>query len=272
MSDTSLPWKLGAGTLASAAIRVFRDNPIPFAVMALLPWLLRLALTLALPAEQVETPLNTPGDIGPVLVEGLPWMVLELFLWVLAAVPACLMTFAIASGRKMRLAEAYTGMIPVLGRALGLTLLQWLALVPLGLLVFALIRIGVPVVISFVASAAMALWVVAVLFLAMPAAVAGAGPVAALRRSAALSKDHRWAMVGSLLALVLFVFVIGLVIMTVLNLLMTVTGTAAYSSMMEDAVSTVLSAPLSILPTLLYLRLQEMKEGGDTRQIAEVFE
>lgn len=261
---------LGAGSLSSAAIRIFRANPGPFALAMLLPWLLGLAMNRVLPVEDVEITTDTLDAFGQDIGGGLLAMLAGLIPWVLTAAPVTIMAFSAAAARPVRLGDAYAGTVPIFGRALALTALQTLAFaIPIA--GAALIAGGLA---PFVAALVLVLWLVGLLFVAMPAAVAGAGPVAAIKRSAALTKGHRWQVLNALMRLVFLIIVISLALTAAVTVLDRVSGAGLMPVLQLglDAVGTVISAPIYILPALVYLRLADMKEGGDPSRIAEVFE
>lgn len=135
---------------------------------------------------------------------------------------------------------------------------------------------GILTVIGFMLLIVPGLWIYAV-YSMMPAAVViekvGFG---GLGRSAALTKEYRWPIVGAAFLLVIIGAVIGFVAMFIVGLLLGATGFSGVGiviGVLVLAFVTTIGAALgSISVALIYARLREIKEGATVRDIAAVFD
>ncbi|MBO6512103.1 MAG: hypothetical protein JJ979_27090, partial [Roseibium sp.] len=117
------------------------------------------------------------------------------------------------------------------------------------------------------------LWVYAVFCVLAPAIVIERAGFGGMGRSRALTKEYRWPIVGGLILGLLVA--IGLQIVAMLL----VAGIAAFGTLgmvlaliLLVAISTLGAGYLSILVSLIYARLREIKEGVSVDQIASVFD
>ncbi len=135
---------------------------------------------------------------------------------------------------------------------------------------------GILMVIGLVALVVPGLWIYAV-FSVMPAAVViekvGFG---GLGRSAALTKEYRWPILGAVILIGIINFVITFVAMFVVGLLFASTGAGAGGVIIGVLVLAAITAIgfglSSIAIALIYARLREIKEGASVRDIAAVFD
>jgi hypothetical protein len=111
--------------------------------------------------------------------------------------------------------------------------------------------------------------VLTMLFVAMPACVVEKlGPLKSMRRSAQLTKGHRWAIFGIWIATTLA----WGIVQSVLDKLFIYVGGAALWPVVWLAWSTLLGAFYAILVVVTYHDLRVAKEGVNTDQIAAVFD
>lgn len=135
---------------------------------------------------------------------------------------------------------------------------------------------GILTVIGLAALIIPGLWVYAV-FSMMPAAVViekvGFG---GLSRSANLTKEYRWPIVGAFILLVIIAAVIGFVAMFLVGTMLGTTGFTGIGLVIGILVLSVVSAIGaalgSIAVALIYARLREIKEGASVQDIAAVFD
>jgi hypothetical protein len=135
--------------------------------------------------------------------------------------------------------------------------------------------IGVAIVMTIIISVGTLLLVVpglifaTMLWVAIPVAVVERpGVIASLKRSATLTKGHRWQIFGILILLVLISVALGWLVGFVLPLSGTVT-IAAFGNWVVQAFTTALGA---VIAAVSYHALRVSKEGGDINDIAAVFD
>jgi len=105
-------------------------------------------------------------------------------------------------------------------------------------------------------------------YVALPACVVERiGPVESLGRSAALTKGHRWKILG----LILLVAIVGGVIGGVIGAVAVISGHIGLA-IVQYLVQVFVSLYSAILVIVLYRDLRVAKEGIDTEQIAAVFD
>jgi hypothetical protein len=105
-------------------------------------------------------------------------------------------------------------------------------------------------------------------FVAVPVCVVeGLGPIKSMRRSSALTKGHRWKIVGIWLVLALVSGIVSAVISAVLSL-----GGLVVAVIGRVAWDTLMGAYQSIVFAVVYHDLRVAKEGVDIEHIASVFD
>lgn len=135
---------------------------------------------------------------------------------------------------------------------------------------------GILTVLGLIALIIPGIWIYAV-FSMMPAAVViekvGFG---GLSRSANLTKDYRWPIIGAIILLVIIAAIIGFVAMFIVGILLGSTGFSGVGLVVGivvlSLVSAIGAALGSISVALIYARLREIKEGASVRDIAAVFD
>ena len=120
-----------------------------------------------------------------------------------------------------------------------------------------------------------ALWVYAVFYVMAPVAVIERGGFGSLGRSAALTKEYRWPIVGLFVVMVIITMLIQFASTFVVGLMAALTASAV--GIVIVAIFFALLSALGYVITgissaLVYARLREIKEGVDVDQIASVFE
>ncbi|MFM7334516.1 MAG: hypothetical protein ACKO1H_08910, partial [Tabrizicola sp.] len=97
-----------------------------------------------------------------------------------------------------------------------------------------------------------------------------------LGRSAALTKDYRWPIVGAFILITIISAIIGFVAMFLVGLMMAgagLGGGAMVIGIIVLALITTFGAALgAITVALIYARLREIKEGASVQDIAAVFD
>ena len=118
-----------------------------------------------------------------------------------------------------------------------------------------------------------AIWLYAVFSVFVPAIVIERAGFRALGRSAELTKNYRWPIVGALILVGLCLLLFAIVVSTVILLAFGMgTGRAPYLLVILSAFSSALGyGILSITVALIFARLKEIKEGISVADLVEVF-
>lgn len=94
----------------------------------------------------------------------------------------------------------------------------------------------------------------------------------AIGRSADLTRDYRWPILGTIIVLFLCVLVLGFVLGFVVGLIQSLVGVSLLSSLiLFAAASAIPNGILAIGYVLIYARLREIKEGTTVQSLVEVF-
>lgn len=251
---------LGVGSIVSESFSILMRNLVSVVVLALVPTLIGYAISGLLvgwgPALGVADPVFTSaGDFIPF---GLSMV-------------AQIVTYGVTTALLVQLAyDAKLGRSSPLGKYLGPALA---AAVPIAVLGFVA---GILMGIGLIALVIPGLWIYAV-FSVMPAAVViervGFG---GLGRSAALTKEYRWPILGAIILVGIVNIVISLIATFVVGLLVAAIGIGAggivIGILLLSAISAIGFGLSSIAVALIYARLREIKEGTSVRDIAAVFD
>lgn len=260
-STTSVPGApLGVGAIISESFSILLRNIIPVVILSLVPTLLSIVISGLLNGWNVALGISDPAvpDSGYFIRFGLS-MVAQLALGGVTTALLVQMAYDAKLNRPLQLGR-YVG--PAINAAIPIAILGLLSGILIGFGVVALIIPG--------------LWIYAV-FAVMPAAVAiekvGFG---GLGRSAALTKEYRWPIVGLAILLWIVTFAVTFAAMFIVGLIIAALGGGGIGiiiGVLFFAAFSSLAAGLgSISVALIYARLREIKEGTSVRDIAAVFD
>jgi hypothetical protein len=170
--------------------------------------------------------------------------------------------FQAMRGRAVIIGEAIRRGLSRFWPIVGLAILEWLG-ITIGLLLFV-----VPGVMLFVRWSA-----------ALPACVVeGLGPLASMKRSAQLTKGHRWKIFGIFVLISIgAAIVLGIIAGIVYGLVGTfslagVSRGLGLGALLWLVVTAIYSAYNNVVSVMIYHDLRVAKEGVDTEQIASVFD
>jgi hypothetical protein len=231
------------GRVLSRTFSVLSRNLLPFSVVTAIAYLPSLAFL----AEREQTIRSG----HPFLLIGLS-VVLAIVLNALSQAIILFGAFEDMRGRPVNLMEsarvALNRLLPVVGVALLIGLLTGIAAILL-------------VIPAFI--------VMTMLFVAIPACVVERmGPTRSLRRSAELTKGHRWAIFGLWFLLLLIIGIGGKLVEAGGSLI----GGFALSLLLSLIWNALAGAFNAIMVVVAYHDLRVAKEGIDTDQIASVFD
>ncbi len=258
MTDTTLTQpreSLGVGSIISESFSILFSKFIPVILIAFVPALIGLLASGLLVGFGAALGQETPQFDGPGSAIG--------FVVVFAI---NMVVYAVTTALLVQLAyDAKLGRPAQIGRYLGPAFGTILPLVVLSLVVAVLF--GIAAMFLLIPG----LWVYAVFSVMAPAVVIERVGFGGLGRSARLTKEYRWPIIGAFLVLIICIIIINLVTGFVIGLIQAVGGIAV-SLVLYALLSAIGSGLGSILIALIYARLREIKEGISVDQIAAVFD
>lgn len=265
------------GKVVSGGLAIFFKNIPQFGLLGVL-----VLLPLLLLQWTVFDPLGGPAEIVRLIQYG-SW---RLFLYLLAYfVLICLLVGAVAHGT----AQAHRGRPVSVGDCLstglgrlfpvaGVSLVLGLAII-LIIGLSALVMAAAPVVgvIFMIVGAVFGVMIYIRYWIAVPAIVVEQdGVFAALGRSAELTRDCRWKIVGILLVFWILLFIVQMGVQLVVGVAPTLGSTAVPMGPIGRVVLFVIDALGyscgAVLCCVCYFELRRVKEGVDIEQVAAVFD
>ncbi|WP_029062639.1 hypothetical protein [Labrenzia sp. DG1229] len=247
---------LGVGSLIGESFSILFGKFLQVFLVAYGPTLLGLLLSGALLGFGVIAGTAAPdiGGAGSAIA-------------ILLTIVISIVTYGITTALLVQLAyDAKLGRQIRLGKYLGPAFAALIPIVILGLVVGVLFMIGLAL---FVIPG---LWIYAVFSVLAPAIVIEKAGFGGLGRSAGLTKEYRWPIVGAILLLILIMTVVELVAGFLIGIVSTIFGSVILDIVLSAALSTFGAGLGSILIALIYARLREIKEGVSVDQIAAVFD
>ena len=244
------------GAVMGRGFQILFRNFFPFIVLCLIITVPSFVLSLWI--NQAELEQTLAGQPGPLAVFAA--VVLVLLLTLVA-------TAALVYGTVQELRGQTISMSACISRGLS-TMLPVLGVAVLVGVIFMIgfILLVIPGVIAYL-----------VLWVAIPVAVIERpGAIASLRRSAQLTKGHRWQILGIVVLIQILQIVVSIVIGALVEFLLVAPGSDPSASAPLAAVDWVLQAFFTALAAVIsavgYHDLRVSKEGLDTQQIAAVFD
>ena len=258
---------LGIGEILGGTFSLyFKNFPLFFGVVFLPYILFTLLISGPMTADLVIDPTNPFSNLGTNFTVGALLMVMIILLQAVVVRMAISLNGGQGAQLGAALRGALTGFLPIL-------LLGIVAGIAIG---FGMILLIIP-----------GLYVMALLYVYVPAIVFEKAGFSALGRSEELTKGYRWAIVGVVIILYIINLVIsslytGVVVGIILDFDGIVSGTVDpttiaastpwWLNVLASAVQAV-TLPLTLIASgLVYARLREIKEGGSTGDLLRVFE
>ena len=199
-----------------------------------------------------------PGEVGGFVFGIIASMVVGMLIYAFATALLIQLAYDTKLGRSNPLSVYFRSAMP--------------AVVPLAVLVLV---ISVLTGLGMILLVLPGLWVYAVFYVTAPVAVIERGGFGSMRRSASLTKQYRWPIVG----LFVIVMIISVVVSIVATLAASSLGFMAGGAVGQIILGAVFSAINGfayavggIATALTYARLREVKEGVAVDQIAAVFD
>lgn len=247
----------GVGKVLSDAFTVFRGAFLPiFTVLALASVIGTLLVFLIVDGTVGTVPFEEMGLIDVLLT------LVSAILHNVALGAAILIAYNWGHGRPLSVANAIS-----------------VALSKVHFLIILTFIWGLCVSIAMIFLLAPGLWLVGVWAAILPCIMIEGHGFGAFGRSAALTKDYRWPVVGALIVMVIIVAVLSGVLSAIAGAITgsSITGTLfSPATLIAILVQTLLGAAINGLfvavMVSIYQRLIEIKEGGSNTGLADVFE
>ena len=242
------------GNVLERSFSILGRNFVPFfllSAVAALPYLAFYLTIGAVPAAGADPAarVNAAAMVSPAAV-GLP-LILGFVLKMIVQAMILNAAFQDMRGRKVSIGESFR-----VGLSRFFPIIGIIILMGLGILL-GMILLFVPGIIL------MLMW-----YVALPACVVeGLGPITSLGRSAALTKGHRWQILG----LILVVGIVGGIIGAVAGAIGATFGLVGIA-IVQYLVQAIVGVYGAVLIIVLYRDLRVAKEGIGTEQIAAVFD
>lgn len=138
------------------------------------------------------------------------------------------------------------------------------------------IAVAILAILGFLALFVGAVWVIAVFYVTVPIAVIERAGFSSMGRSAALTKEYRWPIVGTAIVVAIIVLLLSFVTTFVagfaVSMLAAGWGAVLAMGLMISLMTGLGYAFGGIAVALVYARLREIKDGVDVDQIAAVFD
>ncbi len=283
---------LGVGDIVDRVFALYRSRPLLFLALSAVPYLLlvlviavlTIAMGIAGGVFQVLTDLAagaTPavedlaGPLATLAVYGI--VVIVVAVVILSAQSAALVdaTASLYLGRATAFGAAFRAGLRASPRVIGAGLLVFLATILLWAVlavVMVLSREAIAVVVLALGGVVATVYVAtSTLVMPVAATVEGAGPMAALRRSWALSEGNRWRVLGLQLLLVVLNGVISALLSAIfVSALIADENARAILQQVTNVVANVAWAPVQWATfTILYYDLRVRREAFDLQLAAE---
>lgn len=251
---------LGVGAIVSESFSILLKHFVSVILLALVPTLIGFAISGVLTGWEVALGISPPvyagiGDLVPTVLSTIAQMVA----YGLSTALLVQMAYDAKLGRPLQLGRYVN---PALAAAVPIAVLS--------------IASGILITLGLIAVIIPGLWIYAV-FSMMPAAVViekvGFG---GLGRSAALTKEYRWPILGATFLILIINIVIGLVTGFIVGLILAGVGGGfvgiVVGVLLFSVINSIGTGLGSIAVALIYARLREIKEGTSVRDIAAVFD
>ncbi|WP_422041356.1 hypothetical protein [Roseibium sp.] len=247
---------LGVTTLLGDSFAIFFGNFFKVYLLAFGPTLVGLILSGALIGFGTLAGTSVPDFDGTGIAIAIFLVIIIQFV-----------VYAVTTALLVQLAyDAKMNRQPRMARYLGPAFSTLLPLIILSIISGILMMIGLALLVV------PGLWILALFSVLAPAIVIERAGFGGLGRSAGLTKEYRWQIVGLIVLFLLILIGINMVIGVASALVSMLFGNLVLDLILEALVSTFGAGLFSILIALIYARLREIKEGVSVDQIASVFD
>lgn len=253
MTDTMMKPPLGVGALIGETFRIYAQRFVPVTLAAFLPYLATTLITAAFLGIDVAVGQD-PDDPTELNFAAFP------IVWILSSIAT-----AIATGVVVQIAYG----------------VKTNRSIPIGVIVAHTMRSLVPIVVLTIVTTVLAgiaavalilpgLYLWAMWSLIVPAIVVESAGFGAMRRSAELTKDYRWPVLGTLTLILVCMIGVSILLTALLAIVMATAG-GIVALVLQSLLGAIPFALLCVLLALIYARLREIKEGISVDSIVDVF-
>jgi len=248
---------LGVGSIIGESFSILFGHFLQIILIAFVPTLIGFLISGLLTGFDVALGIQEPDFSNPAAGIGTALtFVINMVVYAITTALLVQLAYDAKLSRPIQISR-YVG--PALSAAVPLAILTIVVTI---LLVIGLMLFIVP-----------GLWVYAVFSVLAPVIVIERAGFGGMGRSASLTKEYRWPIVGAMVLAFLIAMILQIIAMFVVDVVALI-GTVGMiiSVILLVAISTLGAGFLSILVSLLYARLREIKEGVSVDQIASVFD
>ena len=249
----------GVGKILSESFSLLLGNIVAVALAAFIPLLIMITLSGMMLGFDITFGAATPDALDPSFV---PMMILNTLVSVViyGIVTAIIVQLAYDAklGRSTNFGKYASAAIATLLPNVVLTLVITI------LASFAMLALILP-----------GIWVYGVFAVTVPALVIERVGFGAMRRSAELTKEYRWPVIGAMIVIFIAAMVLNLIPTTIVGFLLTGslgTATIIVLTILTAFLSTFTYGLIGMAVALIYARLREIKEGVGVDNLAAVFE
>ncbi|MEM1065213.1 MAG: hypothetical protein AAGJ74_06905 [Pseudomonadota bacterium] len=261
ISMTESKQSLGVGSILSESFSIFFSNFLKVLLLGAFGALLGVLINTMFLGFNAAVGVGDPNITDPsaIITGSVLSIVVNTMIYGLVTALLIQLAYDAKLGRSNSLGTYFNAAIP--------------AVVPIAVLsivVFVLMMIGA------VALLIGMLWVYAVFYVMPPVAVIERGGFGSLGRSAALTKEYRWPIVGLFILIMILTMVVQVVATFLVGVLIAMGGASLAGPVLAAIAFAVISgisyAFGGIAIALVYARLREIKEGVNVDHIASVFD
>lgn len=256
MTDTSIPKpSLGVGGIIGEAFSILFGKFVPIVLAAFLPLLITTLLSIAVLGSSVALGQSeAPEDFENFSLASFGiLLLLQLVAMAVGTAAVVQIAYDAKLGRPIRLGASFSNaisqIVPIVVLSIAAAILVYLGMIALILPGFYLY----------------AMWSVLV-----PAIVVERVGFRGLGRSAALTKNYRWPVLGTLVLVVIIMMVVSMVVQLIMGVVLSSAGVAV-GVLFSALTNAVPYGFFSVAIALIYARLREIKEGVSVDSLVEVF-
>jgi hypothetical protein len=250
----------GVGAVVSDAFSIFFKKIHIVILLGFIPALIDVILNTYSLDTSFETAPGSDFDWGSFTVTLIAVMLISLVAAAVTTAMVIQLAYDTKLGRSARIGQYFSAALSNLPAIAVLSIVT--AIVILGGMIFIIIP---------------GLWLYAVFSVVVPAIVIEGAGFGAMRRSANLTKEYRWPIIGALLLVFLCVTLVSLVLGFVFALLGgnpiegALSPTPGPWLLFEAALNAIAYGWTSVAIALIFARLKEIKEGVSVSDLADVF-
>ena len=252
---------LGVFALIGATFRTYTNNIMPLFLIAFVPTIILGFMENYFMADMMRAALENPNDPGAIF--GVGYWVFMLFSFVISIV--------IIAVTHLAAADATAGNAMNVSGYINTSLRVFIPMVILLIAAYFAVIIGFMLLI-IPGLILMGMWAVII-----PVLVVEQGGFGSLGRSARLTKNYRWPIIGAALLFILILLAIMIVLGMVTGFAVfdadpaaLINGLPIWVTILNTIASSIMYGLSAVFAILLYTRLLEIKEGASS-ETAEVF-